>query len=148
MQLGSETWLQILLCTYQFVTSTSPLPPGKNCKKEFCNFKSSKASLSFCSLFLVTYTISCSLKLFYNIITLLAFGWMYDRSNSPPCGGFIKFPTLGEREGVKCPWYARGGGGGILMLQIDRCINSRAHTRLYTCVGNIHTLGMDTFSFA
>ena len=25
----------------------------------------------------------------------------------------VKFPTPGEREGVKCPWYAWGGGQGL-----------------------------------
>ena len=38
----------------------------------------------------------------------------------PRSGSKVKFPTLGEREAVKCPWYAREGG--MLRLQIDRCI--------------------------
>ena len=37
----------------------------------------------------------------------------------PRSGSKVKFPTPGEREAVKCPWYARGG---MLRLQIDRCI--------------------------
>ena len=44
---------------------------------------------------------------------------VYEQSNSPPSMAWcqiphprssskVKFPTLGEREGVKCPWYAQG----------------------------------------
>ena len=66
-----------------------------------------------------------------NIFSSLA---VYEQSNSPPSaawcqiphphsGSKVKFPTPGEREGVKCPWYARGGGEvGMLRLHIDRCI--------------------------
>ena len=31
----------------------------------------------------------------------------------PRSGSNVKFPTPGEREGVKCPWYARRGMLGI-----------------------------------
>ena len=49
---------------------------------------------------------------------------VYERSNSPistawcqiphpRSGSKVKFPTPREREGVKCPWYARGGWGDV-----------------------------------
>ena len=43
----------------------------------------------------------------------------------PRSGSKVKCPTPGEREGVKCPWYA----GGMLRLQIDRCIIGSFMTR-------------------
>ena len=54
-------------------------------------------------------------------------------SNSPPHPGKvkfstprmafqIKFPTPRAKKTFKCPGYARGGGGGMLMFRIDRRI--------------------------
>ena len=41
----------------------------------------------------------------------------------------VKFPTPGIGEGVKCPEYARGvGGGGMLTVQIDRRIMAAKRT--------------------
>ena len=85
----------------------------------------SKASLSFCGPFLVSHSatnaISCLLNRHSGSSLVV-----YERSNSPPSaaccqiphlrsGSNVKFPTPGERDGVKCP-------GGMLRLQIDRYI--------------------------
>ena len=71
----------------------------------------------------VTDAISCSLKSPPNI-TLLAFGRMYDRSNSPPPRPICQMPYSRGRGGCQMP------GGGMLMLQIDRCITRRNRKRL------------------
>ena len=36
----------------------------------------------------------------------------------------IKFPPPRDGKSVKCPGYARGGGGGMLKLRFDRYISS------------------------
>ena len=39
-----------------------------------------------------------------------------------PRGGRGEFEQSNLQK-FKCPWFARGGGGGMLKFRVDRCIN-------------------------
>ena len=106
-RLTGQELFKTIYYKYQLAFSILKLDKG-------ISYLHSKASLSFYSPFLVSHSLtnatSCLLK---NLTFSLRSS---ERSEFPTFHGIltpaVKFPTPGEREGVKYPWYARGGGVG------------------------------------
>ena len=53
-----------------------------------------------------------------------------DQMPAPGKTKLIKFPPSRAGKDVKCPGYARGGGGGMLKLRFDLYIRTTEFTKL------------------